>query len=187
MERTDQEIVDRIKRGDDKAVMTLYDSYRKEFLHWGYNNYSLTEQECADVFQDAVIIIYKNIRQGKLEQLSSSLKTYLFGIGKNLALKRVSQSSRMVVSNEAVESNPGFDHEDPFEATERQKVIAGMLDSMGDPCKSILQMFYFDKFTMDAIASRLGYKNEHVAKSQKLRCFNQLKKMISDRFNSEDI
>lgn len=187
MELIDQEIVERIKAGDDQAVISLYDNYRKEFLYWGYNNYSLSEDEGADVFQDTIIIFYNNVRKGKLEELSSSLKTYLFGIGKNLALKKIGRSSRMVVSNEMVQLNPDLDDKDPFEATERQKIVAEVMDEMGDPCKSILRMFYFDRFTMDAIASRLGYKNEHVVKSQKLRCFNQLKKMISERFNIEDL
>ena len=58
---------------------------------------------------------------------------------------------------------------------------------MGEPCRSILKLFYFDRFAMDAIAARLGYKNEHVVKSQKLRCFNTLKKMVLERFEQDEI
>ncbi|MBL6446307.1 sigma-70 family RNA polymerase sigma factor [Fulvivirga sp. 29W222] len=183
----DQKVVDRIKAGDDQAIIALYDNYRKEFLHWCYNHYSLQEDESADVFQDAVIIFYNNVKSGKLEELSSSLKTYLFGIGKNLALKRIRQNSKTVASEDLAQLDHDHSEQDPFEATERQHIIAEVMNKMGDPCQSILRMFYFDKFTMDAIASRLGYKNEHVVKSQKLRCFNQLKKMISERFNMEDL
>lgn len=185
--RDEQEIFESIKSGDENALINLYDDYRVPFIHWSYNNYSLSEEESADVFQDAMIILYHNITKGKLSELSSSLKTYLFAIGKNLALKKIGQGSRMVVNNEVVEQNPGYEDIDPFEGTERQKVIADMIEELGEPCRSILRMFYFDRFTMDAIASRLGYKNEHVAKSQKLRCFNQLKQKVKGRFKTEDL
>lgn len=187
LELIDQDILERIKSGDDRAVVAMYENYRKEFLYWSFNSFGLAPEDAADIFQDAVVIMYSNVRKGKLEALSCSVKTYLFGIAKNLALRKIHNKSRLVVNDELPDLSPQVDYEDPFEVSQRQKVMADTIDGMGDPCKSLLRLFYFDRFSMDSIAQRLGYKNEHVAKSQKLRCFNQLKKMISERFNIEDL
>ena len=188
MEPGDKEILEGLKEGNEKVLTSLYRDYRGEFLHWSYKNLSLSEDEAADVFQDAVVTFYYNAKSGKVTELQSSAKTYLFAIGKNLALKKLKRDSRMVTTDHTIQGGQEQKYDrDIFEASERQKVVADMIKSMGEPCKSILRMFYFDRYTMDSIASRLDYKNEHVVKSQKLRCFNQLKKMITERFDVEDL
>ena len=42
------------------------------------------QDEAAEVYQKAFTIFYFNIRDGKLTELSASLETYLFGIGKRV-------------------------------------------------------------------------------------------------------
>ncbi len=187
MEKKEQDILERIKKGDENAIIVVYDNYRKEFIQWCSNNYGTDEDEAADLFQDSVVAFYYNVRNQRLNELTSSLKTYLFAIGKNLALKRLNRESRMVVDHDVLELNSSIVPEDLFENSEKKKVVSALLNEMGEPCRSILKLFYFDRFAMDAIAARLGYKNEHVVKSQKLRCFNTLKKMVLERFEQDEI
>ncbi|WP_185154017.1 RNA polymerase sigma factor [Fulvivirga sp. M361] len=187
MEKSGSDFFERLKKGDESALISIYETYRGEFFQWCMSGFSADEDEAADIFQESVVALYYNVRNGRLTELSSTLKTYLFAIGKNIALKKLKKDAKMIVNDELLEINSGLVTEDLFEKTEQQKVIAELLNEMGDPCKSILTLFYFDRFAMDAIASRLGYKNEHVVKSQKLRCFKHLKKLVLERYNQDEI
>ncbi|MEM9856089.1 MAG: sigma-70 family RNA polymerase sigma factor [Bacteroidota bacterium] len=187
MKKNELELFEGLKAGKEGSIIKIYDLYRNEFIQWCITHYGTDEESAADVFQDTVVAFYYNIRNGLLKELSSSLKTYLFAIGKNLALKKLRNESRMVVNDEVLELNAAFTQLDLFEKSDRKKMVAELMEQLGEPCRSVLQLFYFDRFTMDAIADRLGYKNENVAKSQKLRCFNTLKKLALERFSQDDI
>lgn len=187
MKDQDKEVIEGIRSGKEKEVVKLYELYREEFFSWSQKVFSLSEDEVADVFQETVIAFYYNIKEGKLNELSSSVKTYLFAIGKNQILKKLEKNSRLFITDDLPDVQGLNIGEDLYEASERQKVIAKLIDEMGEPCKSILKMFYFQRFSMDSIAENLGYKNEHVVKSQKLRCFNQLKEKTKRLFAAEDI
>lgn len=187
MDRREVALFTLLKSGSEEGIIQVYDAYRSEFIQWCMKNFSAMEADAADIFQDSVIALYYNIRNEKISELSSSIKTYLFAIGRNLALKKLNQNSKMVVNDDIVKLSSEFVDDDFLEANDKKEVIASLLTEMGEPCQSILRLFYFHKFSMDAIASRLGYKNEHVVKSQKLRCFNTLKKMTLERFKQGDL
>lgn len=187
MRDQDKEVFEGIKAGNENGVIKLYDMYRKEFFTWAHKTFTLSDDESADIFQEAVIAFYYNVKTGKVNELTSSIKTYLFAIGKNQILKKIEKNSRLHITDELPDIDGLNIGSDLFEATERQKMISKLIDELGEPCKSILRMFYFQRFSMDAIAENLGYKNEHVVKSQKLRCFNQLKEKTKRLFAVEDI
>lgn len=165
----------RIKNGSEEELKLLYSLYRDEFVLWSIKIFKLRAEEAADVFQEAVISFYWNVKNEAMTSLTSTAKTYLFAVGKNIALKKIRKNGRMIVDNEVMELNAQVVHEVEIECNERQQLLVKLLEDIGDPCRSIITMFYFDRFTADSIATRLGYKNEHVVKSQKLRCLKKLR------------
>lgn len=187
MKESELELFQLLSTDSEKGLIRIYDIYRGEFINWCIKAYSTNEDDAADIFQDSVIALYYNIRSGQLTELTSSLKSYLFAIGKNTALKKINKQSKLLINDDVVRLSGQFEQIDHFEDEDKKKVVAALLDKLGEPCKSILTLFYFDKFSMDAIANRLGYKNEHVVKAQKLRCFNSLKKMTLERFNQDQL
>ena len=48
----------------------------------------LFELAIEDIFQDALIALYENAQNGKLDTIKSSLKTYLFSISKFMLFKK---------------------------------------------------------------------------------------------------
>src|SRR4249920_1723065 len=82
---SDEILVQQIKSGDQKALSHLYETFRSEFLRWVMKDFKCPEDDTKDLFQVAVLVVYENIQKGKLDQMTSSLKTYLFSVGKNLA------------------------------------------------------------------------------------------------------
>jgi len=57
------------------------------------------------------------------------------------------------------------------------------LNSLGEPCKSLLQSFYLDKKDMTQIADTFGYTNADNAKNQKYKCLMRLKKLFFAQYN----
>lgn len=187
MEEKQKDWIESLKKNSEDELEKLYSLYKEEFVNWSVSAYKIRTEMAADIFQDAVITFYWNVKQEKLITLTSSIKTYLFAIGKNLALKKINKQSKMVVDNEVVEFNAAAIDPLPLESTDRQRLVAKLMNKIGEPCKSILQLFYFHRYSMGEIAKRLDYKNEHVVKSQKLRCLKKIKALLKDQnINKED-
>ncbi len=182
----DQQLIEQIRKGNEKSVVQVYQSFKGGFIHWAQLNYNIDEPSATDAFQDAVVCLYNNIIKGRLENLTSSLKTYLYAIGKNIIRKKLHQPVMLDKDDLWIVEHLKAEPIDSFAANERQQLVARLMETIGEPCKSILRLFYFKGFTMEAIAKEMDYKNENVAKTQKLRCITSLKKMVRDKFSGGD-
>jgi RNA polymerase sigma-70 factor (ECF subfamily) len=56
--------------------------------------------------------------------------------------------------------------------------IADLVQTLRDPCKSILRYFYFRGFSMEEIADVMNYKNAQTVKAQKLRCIKEMQSLV---------
>lgn len=162
----------------------IYRKFEPEFLNWICRNFQIDAELARDIFQEAIVALYINIKKKQLSELSSSIRTYLFAIGKNLVLKHVQRFKEVGIDSSEPELPPHWDT-DVFQLSERQQHIADALKRLGEPCQSLLRFFYFDNFALEAIAERLGYKNESVARAQKVRCIKALKELMS-KINTKD-
>lgn len=174
----ESELLELLKKGNDEGILKLYEIYREEFILWNGKNFNLNEEESSDIFQDALISFYFNFKNNKISDLSCSIKTYLFAIGKNLSLKKIRKDKRLVKPGDLESFQIKDDLSFPMEGNEKQKQIADMVKSLGNPCETILRYYYFDNYSMDLIAGKMGYKNQNVVKSQKLRCIKELREKI---------
>jgi DNA-directed RNA polymerase specialized sigma subunit len=52
------------------------------------------------------------------------------------------------------------------------------LSKLGEPCKSLIEAYYFQKKNMQEIAANFGYTNADNAKTQKYKCLMRLKKLF---------
>src|SRR5690554_6753794 len=74
-------LIEQIRAGDKKEIEHIYNQHREEFLAYA-DRFSIQTDEAVDIYQDSIIVLYENIMSQKLTSLTSSLKTYLFAIGK---------------------------------------------------------------------------------------------------------
>lgn len=182
----DQQVIEKIRQGDEESIVAVYQAHREGFIQWAQSAYQIDEPSAADAFQDAVICLHSNIIREKLVTLSSSLKTYLYAIGKNIVRKKLQKEAVFEGDESLVLESLYAEPLDTFVDNDRQRFVASLMNSIGDPCKTILRLFYFKRFSMKAIADTLNYKNENVAKTQKLRCLTTLKKMVTDQYNADE-
>lgn len=178
----DQQIVDKLGNGDESLFRQLYSQYKDDFQEWARNNFSLDVEDALDIFQDALIALYDNAVKGKLTNLTVKLKTYLYAIAKHLIYRRYRQTKNIIYTD-----NPGNSMNDvPFEElaiedeglTERQLEVVRALDTMREPCQSILKLFYYRSYSMEEMAERFGYKNTTTMKMTKMRCMNELRQKV---------
>src|SRR5688572_10581676 len=91
---SDGEVIELIRQRDQKGLTTLYEAFRSEFVSWAIKFTRCSENDAFDYYQATIIIVYDNVLAGKVENLRSSLKTYVFSIGKNLAWQHKRQQAR---------------------------------------------------------------------------------------------
>ncbi|MBK8501017.1 MAG: hypothetical protein IPL46_01785 [Saprospiraceae bacterium] len=75
-------IIARIRDGDNQALEDIYLEYREPFIAWSLKNYNGSRDHAVEFYQMAILILYDNIMLGKLSQLSGSVKSYLLPLAK---------------------------------------------------------------------------------------------------------
>ena len=172
-------VVALLKKDDEKIIRKLYDENKKGFLLFA-NRYNLNAEDVLDVYQDAVIALIENAKKGKIDTLQSSISTYLFGIGKFMIFQKLKKEKKTFSKDDF--SNLEYVDEDYDEEENNIQVvlIQRAFEKIGEQCRKVLQLFYYEERNLDEIQEELGYSNKDVLKSQKSRCLKQLKDLTKD-------
>ncbi|MDJ1500529.1 RNA polymerase sigma factor [Xanthocytophaga agilis] len=184
---SDENIIARIRQGDESKLMAIYRAYRNDFIFWAMRHFSCNEEIAKDVFQVAITIFYENIMSGKLSKLSSSVKTYLFAIGKNkLHENQVARERDLKIQQfEQDKIKDGFQLENiEGETSEEKEGMYKMLEKalveLGEPCRTVLEMYYYQDLSIEELATKMDYKSTDSAKTQKYKCLTRLKKIFQE-------
>lgn len=178
-ETNEQKLLEGLAHNDRKAIETIYKEHYNmvQSLIISNNGYP---DDARDIFQEAMIILYEKARSGSFE-LNSQLKTYLYSVCRRLWLKRLNQQQRFSSEVESLEETVPVEEE--LERHEQRNrdflVMEQSLNSLGEPCKSLLEAYYLEKKSMVDIAVDFGYTNADNAKNQKYKCLMRLKKIFS--------
>lgn len=168
----EDELVAGLKRGDDAAFRQVY------VLHFNMIRYlviknSGREEDADDVFQDALVVLFEKLNMPDF-MLTSSLKTFLYSVCRNLWLKRLEKNKREAfVDFEQVDL--ADETESGEEAAENKTKLRNAIRQLGEQCQKVLVLFYFFKKNMEEIAAELNYTNADNAKNQKYKCLQRLK------------
>ena len=138
-------------------------------------------QDGEDIFQDGLIVLFNQARKPDFE-LRCTIKTYLYSVCRNLWLKKLRKSSRVVELTESIKQFITIDESQlkTLEVTEEKEIVANYLNQLSNGCQEILKYFYFDKKKMSEIASLMGLANEQGAKNKKSMCMKKLKSLMKD-------
>ncbi|RRQ50705.1 sigma-70 family RNA polymerase sigma factor [Maribacter algicola] len=172
-----------LRSGSEKLLREIYTDNREKFLNFA-RKYQLSEDDNIDIYQDAYVIFYDNVMQGKLTELNSSVSTYLFSIGKYLIFDRMRKNKKTVGSHFPMEVVGKADVSleelslGAEELSAEQKLLQKYFATLGTQCKELLNLFYYRGFTIQEIVESGGYNNENVVKAAKSRCMKTLKERI---------
>lgn len=180
MQEREQNTLKRIKQGDRTALHEVYLEHQSSFLEWAEASFRCNKEDAEDIWQEVIIVFYENIVADKITELKSQLRTYLFGIGRFMMLRKFEQQKRMtdLPDHEVADSQwvqaAVAGHE--IELNDRQQMLFGQLQMLGENCLKLLTLFYYRRFSTESIMNEMGYKSAEVAKSQKARCMRSLRK-----------
>jgi len=178
-------IIDQIRSGQEQVLFDLYRTYREAFIEWATFSYTVAADDARDLYQDAFIIFWLNIQDGKLTHLTVNVKTYIFSIGKHLLINFIRKKSRTVTFEPSELINLSYD---PFDMTDEQdhhrKILEEHLGKLDEKERRILELFYLEDKDMKTIARELGYKNADVAKKRKYEVFNKLVQLAKGSMKS---
>jgi RNA polymerase sigma factor (sigma-70 family) len=175
---TDREVVLGILNNSEEAINKLYTGYYPMVLQFILNNNG-DEDDAKDVYQEAIIVLYNKIKTGNFE-LSSKLKTYIYSVSRRIWLKKLALNTKKT-SNIADFEDVWMVEEDMEQHEQKDLQFVQMksaLDSLGEPCKTIIQDFYIQGLSMQDICEKFGYTNTDNAKTQKYKCLQRLKKLF---------
>jgi len=167
-----------VARGDAGSLEGLYRDYFPMILNMVVQNNG-TEEEAKDIFQEAVIVLYDNVKRSDFA-LTSQLKTYIYAVCRRLWLKQLGSKDRTfrdVAAYEdviAVEEDLALHEEKDLQLTMMEQA----LDELGEPCRAIIHDFYIANMSMQEICDKFGYTNSDNAKTQKYKCLQRLKKLF---------
>jgi RNA polymerase sigma factor (sigma-70 family) len=176
---TDEALIKGLKEQNSGCIKYLYKEYfplAKSIVERNSGSY----EDAEDIFQDSIVVLYKRLTKENIT-LKCSVKTFFFGICKNLWMQRLDRKWRLLYSENMAEEPAGsyeiIDKEFSEELLEKKRLFQKHFITFPHRCQKIL-LLYLKNLPLRKIAEELGLKNEEYAKSRKYNCKNILRKRI---------
>lgn len=158
---SDSTIINGLREQDDKIINWLYDNYLQTIKKYVLNN-SGSVDDVSDVFQDTIIILYKQIIENDID-LTTDLKGYFYGIARNVwqsHLRKKQKSTELL-----------FDISDEDDAEDNnypmlEGIVSRSFPQLKPDQQEILNLFS-EGYSYEDIAVKMGLKNESYARRKK--------------------
>lgn len=176
---SDQDIVEKLRDGDTSVMKYCYESSFSKVIAMIQKNGG-TKQDAEDIFQDTLIVFYKNCLKPTFI-LSSTISTYVYAIAWRLWMKNIRQAKATtdeLRDDLAVVS--AFDFELADTKGDQMEEVMDAMEQAGKRCKEILILFYFNKLSMEIIAQKVGLKDDRAVREQKYRCMKRIKDAMAE-------
>ncbi len=183
-ENNERALLEGLAASEKKAVETIYRENYNMIQSLIINNNGSSD-DAKDIFQEAMIVLYEKVRSGTFE-LNCQIKTFVYSVSRRLWLKRLQQQNRYTASNDSIEMVVAVeeDLEDHEQRNAEFEMMEKAINSLGEPCKSLLEAYYLQKQNMQVIAASFGYTNADNAKNQKYKCLMRLKKIFFTHYKN---
>lgn len=187
---SDEEIIEGLKtqKNINKYIASLYQNNFRSIANFIKTN-SGTRQDAEDIFQEAVCIFINMLRNEKYRG-EASIRTVLYSISRNLWFQQLKKNHKKLttefqLNTLSADIDPGMEEEVNLAITgkEARKQLVAIFDRLGEVCKKILLLFYFEKLPMKQILPQLHYKSEQVLRNKKYLCWKHFKQMVNEGDN----
>ncbi len=174
----DSAIIKAIKEArDDYVLQQLYEELYPKIEQFIVQN-SGSQAEAADIFQDAVVAFYKQVKKGKFNE-SYTVSGFVFSVSRNLWYNRVKRRNRQTTLSEETHDMPEAQNVmDDIITEERERNINQLLEYLEERCRHILIYAIFQKLSMKTISEIMGFRSEDVAKTKHYKCKQKLIKVL---------
>jgi|WetSurMetagenome_2_1015567.scaffolds.fasta_scaffold18184_4 RNA polymerase sigma factor (sigma-70 family) len=174
----DAKLLDEIRNGNDQALTELFQKNRRPITSLVIRNQG-SEDDAEDVLQEALVAFWEKVHSGSFEY-QAKLSTYIYTIAKNIWLRRLIRQRRELhsTSDEFETATEDANPQEELEENERITAVQEAMEQIGNPCRDLLLLYYWEERSMEEIAVKLGFANANTVKSKKYQCKKVLEKMV---------
>jgi len=178
---TDAGLIEAISAGKDlnDAIRYLYRQH-SEAISSFIIHYGGSEQDADDIFQETVVAFINIVKKGKY-RMEATVRTFLASIARNLwfnEMKKRGRSDQRDRQFEMARDKDEVDVSHHMAELEQKRQLRQLVDQLGDACRKVLLLFYYENMSMKEIVSHLPYENEQVVRNKKYKCLQQLTGLI---------
>jgi RNA polymerase sigma factor (sigma-70 family) len=176
-DQTNQRLITGFKKNDSFILEGVYARvFPKIKVHILKNNGD--ENQAKDIYQEAFIACWKSIKANKLSE-DGNVEAYLYRIAKNKwtdylrssDYKKRASNTSIIDLTKADDENSELDQEE-----ENRIVMRKALQQLGRNCKTLLNLFYYERKSMNEISQVMNLASSS-ARNQKYRCMEKLRKL----------
>jgi RNA polymerase sigma factor (sigma-70 family) len=180
----DAEIIASIQAGKrmDECIKSLYRNHFEGLSYYITRNNG-SRQDAEDIFQEVLVSFIELVQKNKFRG-ESSIRTFLFSINRHCWLNELKRRGRSLAREEKFEKGQERTETDTSQLMidlEGKAEISKLVASLGETCRTILLLFYYEELSMKEILEATDYGNEQVVRNKKYKCLKQLEKMLNEQ------
>jgi RNA polymerase sigma factor (sigma-70 family) len=177
----DQEILEKInsKSNLNQALGQLYSSHYGMLEHYIIQN-SGSADDAADLIQEVMLVFVKLVSEGKFRG-EASIKSFLYSICKNLWITELRKRKSTDARHQRYEGEKDqldTDISTQISKNENLKFVMDLFEKLGEKCKQVLTLFYFEELAMKEICEKLDFSSEQVLRNKKYKCLQSLTEQV---------
>lgn len=144
-------------------------------------------EDAEDLFQDATVEFLLALARGAA--VSTTPCGFLFGIARNLWLKKLRDRGRDDLLRNALQAEATQEQLDPpiLDLMQRDSVVQNCWAQISERCRTILSDYYLDDRSFEQIAEKHGYATAHAARQTKLRCLKSLRDCVGPQTDPDNL
>ncbi|MBN2699283.1 MAG: RNA polymerase sigma factor [Bacteroidales bacterium] len=177
---SDDDIIKGLRKRDNRVLQYIYKNAFNSVKQLVINNAG-SSNDAEDIFQEALIIVYKKLRDEADFRLDCAFNTYMYSISRLLWLKHLRQIKKIHIDplNRDMEERIEFEEPSPVQDKDlRMAIYQRNLLKIPEDCQSILKLTA-QNINAREIAERLGFRSEGYVRKRRHFCkdflVNQIK------------
>lgn len=178
---SDDEIIAGLRKRDNRILQYIYKNSFNPVKQLILHNAG-SESDAEDIFQEALIIIFKKLRDQSNFKLEAAFTTYIYSISRLLWLKHLRQIKKIEIDplNRDMEERIEFEEPSPVQDKDlRLAIYQRTLMKIPEDCQKILQMTAQD-LSSSEIAEQLGFRSEGYVRKRRHFCKEYLVNKIKE-------
>lgn len=164
------------------------------------SRYSLSEDECADIFNESLVILWQNLKENKVDvdcmgTEGKTNSTYFMTICRNKTMELLRSNKRYTIITpkqdqdkdtiqflpDKIESILALDEDYNDYQEEKDGLVRTIINNLPSPCNELLWGYYGNGNSIKELAEDYYKGSESAVKVTKHRCTNKFR----ERFNIE--
>ncbi len=178
---SDEEIVTGLRKRDNHVLQYIYKNCFTPVKQLILHNAG-SETDAEDIFQEALIVIFKKLRKEEDFELNAAFSTYIYSVARLLWLKHLQKIKKIDIDplNRDMEERIEFEEPSPVEDKDlRMAIYQRTLVKIPEDCQKILLLTAQDLSSLE-IAQQLGFRSEGYVRKRRHFCKEYLINKIKE-------